>query len=98
MSDGSKRRDGAEYKKKARIKKEEQEQVIRKLIKIDSLLKNISRISVDKPEFLIICTDTLQYGKYERDLNFSTQQRQQLSVEQSSLKKKRIFMFLTKTR
>lgn len=35
MGDGRKRLSGAEYKKKAKMKKEEQEQVIRKTIKID---------------------------------------------------------------
>lgn len=60
MSDGRKRLSGAEYKKKAKIKKEEQEQIIRKTTKIDSFFKNENCIEKSG-------TSTMQSGKDETD-------------------------------
>ncbi|CAH1103040.1 unnamed protein product [Psylliodes chrysocephalus] len=60
MSDGRKRLSGAEYKKKAKIKKEEQEQIIRKPTKIDSFFKNENCIEKSG-------TSTMQSGKDETD-------------------------------
>ncbi|GBP48576.1 hypothetical protein EVAR_38552_1 [Eumeta japonica] len=86
MSDGRKRLSGAEYKKKAKMKKEEQEQVIRKTIKMDSFLTSGSKSSVVRPGTSTTCTDTTQSKKNETDSNSAVRQR--LSpVEQSASKK-----------
>lgn len=86
MSDGRKRLSGAEYKKKAKMKKE-QEQVIRKTIKIDSLFNSGSGSSVETPGTSSKCTDTIPSGKDETDLNSVAQEQQQSSVEQFSFEK-----------
>nr|CAD7429068.1 unnamed protein product [Timema monikensis] len=92
MSDGRKRLSGAECKKKAKIKKEEQDQVIRKMIKIDSFFKSGRGTSVERPGTSTTCTDTIQSGQDETDLNSATQQ-QQSSVEQSIFEKTDIYVF-----
>lgn len=93
MGDGRKRLSGAEYKKKAKMKKEEQEQVIRKTIKIDNFFKSGSGSSIERPGTSTTCTDTIQSGKDEMDLNSAAQQQQQSSVEQSSFEKTDIYVF-----
>ncbi|GBP64565.1 Zinc finger MYM-type protein 1 [Eumeta japonica] len=68
------------------MKKEEQEQVIRKTIKMDSFLTSGSKSSVVRPGTSTTCTDTTQSKKNETDSNSAA--RQQLSpVEQSASKK-----------
>lgn len=86
MSDRRKRLSGAEYKKKAKIKKEEQEQIIRKTIKMDSFLTSGSKSSVVRPGTSTTCTDTIQSKKNETDLN-SVAQQQLSPVEQSAFEK-----------
>lgn len=81
MSDGRKRLSGAEYKKKAKMKKEEQEQIIRKTIKIDSFFKSGSSDEIS--ETSTTCTVTIWSGKDETDFNSAAQS----SVEQSTLNK-----------
>nr|CAD7606379.1 unnamed protein product [Timema genevievae] len=92
MSDGRKRLCGAEYKKKAKLKKEEQKQIIHKTIKIDSFFKSGSGSSVERPGTSTTCIDTIQSGKDETDLNSAAQQ-QQSSVEQSTFEKTDIYVF-----
>lgn len=92
MSDGRKRLSGAEYKKKAKMKKEEQDEIIRKTIKIDSFFKSGSGSSGEKPGSSTTCTVTIKSRKDETDLNSAVQQ-QQSSVEQSTFEKTDIYVY-----
>lgn len=78
--------------KKAKMKKEEQEQVIRKTIKMDSFLTSGSKSSVVRPGTSTTCTDTTPSKKNETDSN-SVAQQQLSPVEQSASKKTDIYDF-----
>jgi hypothetical protein len=58
MSDGRKRLSGAVYRKNAKMKKEEQEQVISKTMKIDSFLKSGRRSRIVRSGTSTTCSDT----------------------------------------
>nr|CAD7400488.1 unnamed protein product [Timema cristinae] len=82
-----KRLSGAEYKKKVKMKKEEQEQVIRKTIKIDSILK----VEVEV-EVVLKDQELQQHALIQYNLEKVAQQ-QQSPVEQPAFEKTYIYVF-----
>ncbi|KAF5273441.1 hypothetical protein FQA39_LY07458 [Lamprigera yunnana] len=74
------------------MKKGEQEQIIRKTIKIDSFLTSGSKSSVVRPGTSTTCTDTIQSKKNETDLNTVAQQQLSL-LEQSAFEKTDNYVF-----
>nr|XP_036232547.1 uncharacterized protein LOC106622102 [Bactrocera oleae] len=60
MNDGKKRLSGAEYRKRAEIRKEEQKEIIRQTVKIYNFLRNESKSIILSAETSNISPNTIQ--------------------------------------